>query len=77
MAFDRKTFAKNLRVRRAELDITQAELADRSGVTADLIWKYESGSTTPGADKAYAIAEALGCTLDELCGFAVMPGEEE
>lgn len=75
MAFSKETFARNMRVRRAELDITQDELAERSGVTANLIWKYESGSTTPGTDKAYAIAEALGCTLDELCGFSPMRGE--
>lgn len=69
MDFSKDVFARNMRVRRAELDITQAELANRSGVTADLIWKYEQGITMPGTDKAYAIAEALGVTLNDLCGF--------
>ena len=75
MPFSKGTFAKNMRVRRAELDMSQADLAAKSGVTADLIWNYENERTTPGADKAYAIAEALGCTLDDLCGFAPLRGE--
>lgn len=69
MAFSKGELAKKMRTRRAELDMSQAELAKRSGLTADLIWKYENEVNTPGADKAYAIAEALGVTLDDLCGF--------
>ena len=69
MAFSKETFARNMRVLRAGLDMSQAELAKRSGLTADLIWKYENEVSNPGADKAYAIAEALGVTLDDLCGF--------
>lgn len=72
MPFSKNTLARNMRVRRADLDMSQADLAKRSGLTADLIWNYENERITPGADKAYAIAEALGCTLDELCGFAPM-----
>lgn len=77
MAFSLDTLASNIRTRRRALDLSQTELAERAGLTPDLIWNYERGNYTPGADKAYAIAEALGCTLDELCGFAVMPGEVE
>lgn len=77
MAFSLDILASNIRMRRRALDLSQTELAERAGLTPDLIWNYERGNYTPGADKAYAIAEALGCTLDELCGFAAMPGEAE
>ena len=69
MAFSKDTLAASIRKRRRELDMSQTELADKAGLTPDLIWSYENGKYMPGADKAYAIAEALGCTLDELCGF--------
>ncbi len=72
MAFSMDTLASNIRTRRRALDLSQSELAERAGLTPDLIWNYERANYTPGADKAYAIAEALGCTLDELCGFAPM-----
>ncbi len=72
MAFSLDTLASNIRTRRRALDLSQSELAERAGLTPDLIWNYERGNYTPGADKAYAIAEALGCTLDELCGFVAM-----
>ena len=66
MAFSLDNLASNIRTRRRALDMSQSELAERAGLT------YERANYTPGADKAYAIAEALGCTLDELCGFAPM-----
>lgn len=67
MPFSKKALAANMRVRRAELDISQSELARRCGLTVGLIWNYENERITPGADKASSIAEALGVTLDELC----------
>ena len=30
---------------------------------------YENGSMVPGVDKAYAIAQALGCTPNDLMGW--------
>ena len=69
MAFSKSGLAANIRRRRRELDMSQTELAKRAGVTPDLIWNYEKGNYVPGADKAYAIAQALGVTLDELCDW--------
>lgn len=81
MPFSRSTFAENLRVFRAKRSFSQTELAKRSGLTPDLIWNYENERITPGADKAYSIAEALGCTLNDLCGWGIPassdPGEVE
>lgn len=75
MAFSLDTLASNIRTRRRALDMSQSELAERAGLTPDLIWNYERANYTPGADKAYVIAEALCCTPDELCGFTPMRGE--
>ncbi|MDO4428530.1 MAG: helix-turn-helix transcriptional regulator [Atopobiaceae bacterium] len=69
MPFSKSVFAENMRRRRVVLDMSQAELAERAGVTPDLVWSYENEKYVPGADKACAIAEALGCTINDLCGW--------
>lgn len=69
MSFDRDALARSIRGRRAEMDITQAELAERAGVNITTIGAYESGERTPGADKLFAIADALGCTPNDLMGW--------
>lgn len=69
MSFDNNVFAMNLRMQRARADISQSELAERVGVNITTVAKYEDGSTTPGADKVFAIADALGCTPHELMGW--------
>jgi ribosome-binding protein aMBF1 (putative translation factor) len=52
-------------VRRAELGITQAELASRIGTTASSISRIESGQRKTSPDMMRKLAEALG-------GHAVM-----
>lgn len=69
MGFSKDELAKNLRVRRAELDMTQAELADLSGVNIATINSYENGGYTPGADKLWVLADSLGCTPNDLMGW--------
>lgn len=69
MRFDNDVFATNLRMQRARADISQGELAEKVGVNITTVVKYEDGSTTPGADKVFAIADALGCTPNELMGW--------
>ena len=70
MGFSKDAIARNLRVRRAELDMTQAELADLSGVNIATINSYENGGYTPGADKLWLLAEAMGCTPNDLLGWS-------
>lgn len=69
MAFDIDVFAAKLRGKRAEADITQEELAKRSGVSAASIKAYENGQTSPILSNAYALASALGCDVNTLCGW--------
>lgn len=57
-----------IRQRRAELDLSQADLAARVGVDRRQIRRYESGETQPTLSVAKAIARALAITIDELAG---------
>lgn len=62
-------FAANLRMQRANVDISQRELADRAGLDITTVHKYEDGAMTPGADKLFAICDALGCSPNVLMGW--------
>lgn len=69
MNYSNEVLASNLRAERARCDLSQEELAARSGVSAASLIKYESGEMTPGIDKVISMAEALGCTPNDLCGW--------
>lgn len=69
MMFDKDVFASNMRAERARIGISQAELADRSGLNLTTISQYENGEFTPGADKIVALSEALGVTPNQLMGW--------
>lgn len=57
---------KYMAVLRKKRGMTQAELAEKVGVAANTIPRYERGELTPSLKIAHAIAEALGCTESEL-----------
>lgn len=69
MSFDQSKFASRLRGKRAELDMTQQELAERAGVSQEHVFQYEDGGYLPGADKLCALAQALGTTPNYLLGW--------
>lgn len=69
MAFDNSEFAANLRMQRARADISQGKLSEMVGVNITTISKYEDGSVVPGADKVFALADALRCTPNDLLGW--------
>ncbi len=60
-----------LRLRRLELDLTQAELAARAGVSRQLVAAVEAGRNAPAVDAALALSQALGTTVEELFGANV------
>ena len=66
----KKAIAKNLRVYRAKAGMTQEELSAKAGVSVDAIGSYEREMSMPLLETAYKIAEALGCTVNDLCGFS-------
>ena len=59
---------KNLRIKaaRAGLDISQAELAEKVGVSRQTISAIEKGDYNPTINLCIAICKALDKTLDEL-----------
>jgi putative transcriptional regulator len=61
-----------LRFARAEM--TQADLADKVGVTRQTIIAIEQGRYSPSIEMAFQIARALGVRLDEVFQY---PNSEE
>jgi putative transcriptional regulator len=58
--------ATSLKERRAELGLTQAELADRVGVTRKTVNTVENGVFTPSTILALKLAESLGVSVEQL-----------
>lgn len=58
-----------LKVLRAEARMTQEDLASASGLSVDSIRTYERGISAPRLETTVALAEALGCTPNDICGW--------
>ena len=58
--------ANQIKVYRAKNDLTQAELADRVGVTRKTINTVETGRFVPSTILALKLARAFGVTVEEL-----------
>lgn len=63
------TIGESIRYHRKRLDLTQAELADRVGVTPQAVSKWENDVGLPDITMAVPLARALGTTTDELLRF--------
>ncbi|MGH2857309.1 MAG: helix-turn-helix transcriptional regulator, partial [Solirubrobacteraceae bacterium] len=57
-----------LRSRRQASGLTQAQLAQRAGVSRQLVAAVEAGRNVPAVDAALALAGSLGCTVEDLFG---------
>ncbi|MFD7847871.1 helix-turn-helix transcriptional regulator [Nocardia sp. NPDC059764] len=55
-------------------EMTQAELADRLGVTRQTVNAIEQGKYSPSLEMAFQIARVFGAPLDEI--FEYPEGEE-
>jgi putative transcriptional regulator len=55
-----------LRVQRAIQDLTQADLAERAGITRASVNAIEGGRMVPSILLALKLARALGVSVDEL-----------
>lgn len=62
---------RRLRLERGEM--TQAELAERIGVTRQTVIAIEQGRYSPSLEMAFQIAGALGVSLDAVFHY---PGSE-
>jgi len=62
------TFGQKVSFCRKEKKLSQAELGKLSGISGDIIGKYERGEMKPSIDTAQKLAEALSVSLDFLAG---------
>ncbi|MGC9666865.1 helix-turn-helix transcriptional regulator [Planosporangium sp. 12N6] len=62
-------------LRFAHGEMTQAELADRIGVTRQTVIAIEQGRYSPSLEIAFLIARAFGAPLDEVFQYAEDEGE--
>ena len=60
---------ENIRELRKTKGLSQEELAQRAGLSAVSIQKYENGDMTPGVDKLAALADVFGTTPNALLGW--------
>jgi putative transcriptional regulator len=56
----------DLKVRRARMDLTQAELADALGVTRQTINAVERGRYDPSLELAFELAAFFDCDIEEI-----------
>ena len=63
----------NIRVQRAILNITQAQLAERVGVSRQTINTIETGKYVPSTVLAMKLAKAFKATVEEV--FLLEPGD--
>ncbi|WP_323172815.1 helix-turn-helix transcriptional regulator [Natrialba sp. PRR66] len=55
-----------LRVKRAEAEITQQELADAVGVSRQTIYAIEKSKYDPSLELAFKLAEYFECSIEEV-----------
>lgn len=65
-------FNERLKELREKKNLTQEQLAKKSGVSSRMIQRYEYGTSRPRLDAAEKIANALNVTTDELLGNSGM-----
>ena len=58
----------NLQTYRIKAGLTQGELAQRSGIDQGAISRVEKGVSDFYGQRWKALAQALGCTVDDLLG---------
>jgi putative transcriptional regulator len=58
-------------------EMTQAELADRVGVTRQTVIAIEQGRYSPSLEMAFRIAHALGVPLDEAFQYPDAEGDDQ
>ena len=65
-----------LKVLRAERDWTQADLADRVGISRQAVISIEKYKYTPSLELAFKIAEAFGVSIDQVFAHKEDPNHD-
>jgi transcriptional regulator with XRE-family HTH domain len=63
-------FDRTVTVRRAEVGLSQAELAARVGVSQQTVSRWESGVAIPQAERVIVLAKVLDLEEERLLGYA-------
>ena len=58
--------SNRIKVLRAERDWTQADLAERGGISRQAVISIEKYKYTPSLELAFKIAEAFGVSIDQV-----------
>lgn len=69
MTFDAEKFASRLRSRRAEIGITQQDLAESSELSPSTIFRYESAESAPSVESLLALCFSLKTSPSWLLGY--------
>lgn len=62
-------FHEKLKELRIENNLTQAQLAKKTGFTQSTIAKWETGERVPSIDGFILLAKFFGCSIDYLVGL--------
>ncbi len=65
--FSEKALAERVASLRKSKGLTQSELAALTGINRSVLSRMESGGHIPSVPQLYALSEALGFSLEELC----------
>jgi Predicted transcriptional regulators len=56
----------NVKSLRESAGMTQRELAGKTGISRETIAQYETQRSVPSVGKAYIIADAFGCGIEQV-----------
>ncbi len=70
------SLSQNIKRFRTARNLTQEQLADVLGVSAQAVSKWETGNTYPDGSLLVPLAQKLGVSLDELFGNTAVPMED-
>ena len=64
----RKEIGHNLQKLIQTRSISQGTIASECGITPAMLSRYIHGTSLPGVDKVYALANVLGCRITDILG---------
>ena len=56
----------NIRIEMAKRNMTNLELAEKSGLAKSSISLYRNGKQTPSAENLYRVIKAIGCEMTDI-----------
>ena len=71
-----QTLGKRIVLNRKRMHMTQDQLAEKLGVTAQAVSKWENDQSCPDIATLPKLAQIFGITVDELLGTRQMPARE-